>query len=320
MAALRDGLKVWALSEGVNDALLERLGDCRRAADGMRAGVGVLVVGAARSEAGALLARGADRVCFVASTIGLESRVSTAEALLREHGAGLVMADGDCGGREWAARLAARLGCALVSPALGVTPRGGMLEVSGLDGTGRFMRSVRVAAGETVLVTLRAGVGETVEAAPSRSGELIEMTAIERPEPVRRVRLVPADPAVADIRHAERLVAGGRGVGGKDQFDTLRRFAARIGAGVAASRMAVDMGWIGQERQVGQTGKTVAPDLYIACGISGASHHLEGISGARHVVAINTDPEAPIFRVAHLGLVADLHEVLERAAAGVTEA
>ena len=74
--------------------------------------------------------------------------------------------------------------------------------------------------------------------------------------------------------------------------------------------MAVDLGWIEHERQVGQTGRTVEPELYLACGISGASHHLEGMSASRHIVAINTDPEAPVFRVAHLGLVADLYAVL----------
>ena len=82
-------------------------------------------------------------------------------------------------------------------------------------------------------------------------------------------------------------------------------------AGVAASRMAVDQGWIERERQVGQTGKTVRPELYLACGISGASHHREGMADSRHIIAINIDPAAPIFQIAHLGLVADWHETLQ---------
>jgi electron transfer flavoprotein alpha subunit len=312
----RADLKVWVLGEGVDDALLERLGDCRRAADSLRTGVGVLVAGAARAQAETLVARGADQVRFIPSTPGLQSRLDIAAALIREHAARLVMAGGDCAGREWGARLAARLGCRLVSPALLLCERGGELEVTALDTTGRLARAVRIAARETVVVTLRAGVGEAVEADSSRTGEVIETDCPDGPEPVRRLRLIPADPATVDIRHAARLVAGGRGVGGRKGFDLLRGFAARIGAGVAASRMAVDLGWIEPERQVGQTGKTVAPDLYVACGISGASHHLEGMSAARRIVAINTDPEAPIFKVAHLGLVADLHQVLARVGAG----
>ena len=106
-------------------------------------------------------------------------------------------------------------------------------------------------------------------------------------------------------------MAGGRGHGGADGFTRLRRLADRLHAGIAASRVAVDLGWIERERQVGQTGRTVAPELYLACGISGASHHLAGVAEARHIIAINTDPEAPILRVAHLGLVGDLYAVLE---------
>ena len=112
------------------------------------------------------------------------------------------------------------------------------------------------------------------------------------------------------MRTVDRIVAGGRGLDGPDGFTLLGRFAKYLGASIAASRVAVDLGWIGSERQVGQSGKTVNPELYVACGISGASHHLAGMTGAKHIVAINRDPRAPIFDVAHLALVADLHQVL----------
>jgi electron transfer flavoprotein alpha subunit len=317
-ARARD-LKVWAIGAGVDEALLERLGDARQAADALGCGAGVFVTGAGRSEALRLIACGADRVCHVVTPLPAESTAATAEAILRGRGARLVLACGDCEGREGAARLAARLGWRLVSPALSVRVLGeaGALEVTELERGGRLARQVRVAPGEGVVVTLRAGVAEARRADPERTGEVEEVEPVERPARVRRLRLVPADPATVDIRYAARLVAGGRGVGGREGFERLRRFADRIGAGVAASRMAVDSGWVGHERQVGQTGKSVAPDLYIACGISGASHHLDGLAGAGKIVAINTDPEAPIFKAAHLGLVADLFSVLERAEAGL---
>ena len=172
-------------------------------------------------------------------------------------------------------------------------------------------RVIVVPPEETAIVTLRAGVAEPLPNDAARQGSIRPVTPAERREPVVHTEILPASPATVDIRHAARLIAGGRGLGGKEGFARLRDFADRIGAGVAASRMAVDLGWIGSERQVGQTGKTVAPKLYIACGISGASHHLEGMSQAEHIVAINTDAEAPIFKIAHLGLVADLYEILE---------
>jgi electron transfer flavoprotein alpha subunit len=312
-------LQVWILGNGVDGALLERAGDARRAADQLGTGVGALVLGVEAHTAEVLLAHGADRVCMLATQLGLQSAVATTAAGLGAYNPRLVFACGDCWGREWAALLAVRQGWRLVSPALMVQVRNCAVEVTGLDRSGRLARNIRVGPEDTVVLTLRPGVAEALRADPARRGEMVQIDAVHQPEPVTSLQTLPADPATVDIRYAERLVAGGRGLGHKHGFDTLRRFAGKLGAGVAASRMAVDLGWIESERQVGQTGKTVTPTLYIACGISGASHHLDGMSGAEHIVAINTDPEAPIFKVAHLGLVADLFEVLTRAEAGMAE-
>jgi electron transfer flavoprotein alpha subunit len=312
-------LKVWAIGNGVDEAMLERVGDARRVADQLGTSVGALIVGTEAREAEQLIAHGADTVYGVAPQLGTLSAVATAAATLMQHNARLAFAAGDCRGREWAALLAVRLGWKLVSPALMVQVRDGRLEVTGLDHSGLLARRIRLGRDDAVVLTIRPGVAEALKADPARQGELVQMEAVSRPERVTSLETMPADPARADIRYAERLVAGGRGVGSREGFETLRRFADKIGAGVAASRMAVDLGWIERERQVGQTGKTVCPNLYLACGISGASHHLDGMSGAKHIVAINTDPNAPIFKVAHLGLVADLHEVLARAEEGITD-
>jgi electron transfer flavoprotein alpha subunit len=191
------------------------------------------------------------------------------------------------------------------------TQAGGGMLLTALDASGKLARRQPIGPNEPVVVTLRPGIGETPAADVSRSGIVETIDVQTEHEPVVEQKHLPADHSTADIRHLRRLVAGGRGLGSRDGFDRLRRIAQRLEAGIAASRAAVDAGWIEHDRQVGQTGKTVKPDLYIACGISGASHHLEGMSDSGHIVSINSDPDAPIHKNAHLALVADLYDVLD---------
>ncbi len=329
MSAPVESCRTWVIDHRVDAATYERLGDARQLADARSESVGALIVGACRDPE-ALIAAGADWVKIVepvgsagrVARCGPAGRTASAEAILAPLRPRVVLASGSPDGREWAARLAVRRGWRLVSPALQASlDRDGRLAVTALSACGRYSRKAMIGPEETAVLTLKPGVAEAMSPDPDRSAAVERIGSLEVGEEAVRVeREIPADPSEVDIRHADRIVAGGRGLGGADGFQRLARVARLLKAAVAASRVAVDHGWIDRERQVGQTGKTVAPALYLACGISGASHHLAGIAAARHVVAINTDPNAPIFKAAHLALVADLHEVLSQVEAQLAAA
>jgi electron transfer flavoprotein alpha subunit len=162
------------------------------------------------------------------------------------------------------------------------------------------------------MATVRSNVFKKEKVGESETGEVVDV-AVDLSgvrERMKRVESVVEEVNTVDLKAAEFIVSGGRGIGDPKNFDKIRSLAATLGGAVGASRATVDAGWISHHHQVGQTGKTVCPLVYIACGISGAIQHLAGMQSADLIIAINKDPDAPIFDVADFGLVGDLHEIV----------
>lgn len=223
----------------------------------------------------------------------------------------------DALGAELGPRVAWRLQAASIPDVVGVRrdPEGALLWIRPMYG-GKALAAVRSHRPVTV-VTVRP---RAFSAQPVRSGdpspEGIQTVSLE--EAVRTVSRVRGlehrkqEAAGPRLEEARVVVGGGRGIGGEEGFRVLEDLARLLGGAVGASRAAVDAGWVPGHLQIGQTGKKIAPELYLAVGISGASQHLAGVSGARHIVAINTDPEAPIFKAAEVGVVGDWKEIVPR--------
>jgi electron transfer flavoprotein alpha subunit len=225
----------------------------------------------------------------------------------------VILLQGDARGEEVAAFLAERLRTAWVPDALSLSvTRSDTLEITATLPGGKLSRVYRAAADRPTVVTMRAGVPEPRKLdrpAPLDVRTIdVDLTAV--PQLTTVEKFLPADPKSVDIVFAQRIVSAGRGTGGPDGIRLVSELADALGASLGASRMVVDLGWAKPERQVGQTGKTVRPQLYVACGISGASHHLAGMRESKHIVAINPDRDAPIHDVAHLSLHGDLHQVI----------
>ena len=161
------------------------------------------------------------------------------------------------------------------------------------------------------MVTVREGVMKMDNPDPTRKGKVVKVKpALSDVETVVKVlERVRADKEV-DLKGAQIIVAGGYGVGSKENFSLIYKLAEALGGEVGASRAAVDAGWIDHDHQVGQTGVTVRPRLYIACGISGSIQHVAGMKESKKIIAINTDPGAPIFSTAHYAIVGDLNTVI----------
>ena len=210
-------------------------------------------------------------------------------------------------GKDVAPRVAALLGVAQVSELMSVESAHTFKRPMY---AGNAIVTVEADPAQTVVATVR--TASWPAAGKAGSSAPIEVRSFEAalPTNTRFVELKQARSDRPDLQSASKVVSGGRGVGSKENFDIIYKFADRIGAAVGASRAAVDAGYCPNEMQVGQTGKIIAPELYMAIGISGAIQHLTGIKDTGTIVAINKDGEAPIFEVADFGLVGDLFKII----------
>ena len=244
-------------------------------------------------------------------------------ALVEKYGPTSVLIGATNNGRDLGPRVACRLKTGLTADctSLDIDAESGNVAWTRPAFGGNLMATILCPDHRPQMGTVRPGVFKKAEPA-AFAGEVIREDISVAAELIRTqvVEVIKEVGENVDLEGAEIIVTGGRGVGGPEGFETIKLLADALGATVGASRAAVDSGWISHAHQVGQTGKTVGPKLYIACGVSGAIQHVAGMSGSEVIVAINKDPDAPIFDIADYGLVGNLFEVLPVLAAEIKKA
>lgn len=296
----------------------EMMGQGRRIADDLGTTLTACVLGHnVDGIAQQAIAYGADRVFVIdAPALGAyrtEPYATQLSRLVREYKPEIFLLGASARGRDLAGAIATQVHTGLTADCTGLD----------IDPETRLLRQTRPAFGGNIMATIicpnyrpqmatvRHRVFEMPEPDPSRQGQVVKVPAtVKEDEIAAKVVDFIIEEGEVNLADAKIIVSGGRGVKGPEGFAPVRELAEALGGAVGASRAAVDAGWIPYAHQVGQTGRTVRPDLYIACGISGAIQHLAGMSTAKVIVAINKDPEAPIFKVADYGVVGDLFQIL----------
>lgn len=245
------------------------------------------------------------------STDGYAAVVADA---LRAESPGVVLIGSTAQGRDLAPRVAARLGAAIITDCATLGWRDGALVATRPMYTRKAIGTMRAAGSGSHIAVVLPAMYAVPEADPQRRAEVrpwpvrLDKAAIRTS--LREIKTVRRE--TVPLIEADIIISGGRGMKGPEHFALLDALARALGAAVGSSRPPVDSGWVPHDYEIGQTGKTVSPQVYIACGISGAPQHLAGMSGSKYIVAINKDPNAPIFQLADLGIVGDVFEILPK--------
>ena len=294
---------------------LEVVSEARRLAGGLGATVSTVVIGpGSASLAGELASYGADRVvAFEDAALGAYSTEAYARALaqaISEAKPAAVLVPFTAMGKDLAPRVAAKVGAGLASDCVELEAKGGRLVARRPMYAGKAYATVEW-AGEPQMATLRANVFPLGQPDPARQPEVVK-GSVDASSRAKVTAVSATAQGKVQLSEAQVIVSGGRGLKGPEHFPLVEALAEAMGAAVGASRAVVDAGWVDHQMQVGQTGKTVSPTLYVACGISGAIQHLAGMSSSKCIVAVNKDADAPIFKVADYGILGDVFEVLPK--------
>ncbi len=314
---------IWIFAEARHGVIapvaFELLGIGRKLADQRGVELSAVLFGSGiRDRAADLIASGADTVLVADHPELTQYREDVfgrvLEQLINEHKPEVVLAGATAIGRSVVPQVATVMGAGLTADCTGLSIReeDGMLLQTRPAFGGNIMATIECPHSRPQMATVRPNVMAPAEVDPARSGKVVE---VELNDDLLSSRVEVLETVISageqvNIQEIEVLIAGGRGVESEKGFDLIQQLAAELNGAVAASRAAVDAGWISYPHQVGQTGKTVCPKLYIACGISGAIQHAVGMQSAETVVAINRDENAPIFDIATYGLVGDLFEIV----------
>lgn len=298
----------------------ELIGKARELADDLgQEVVAVLMGSGVEAVAGDLAKAGADKVVVVDDSMlaeyVTEPYTKAVTAVIKAQDPEIVIFGASSIGRDLAPRVSARIHTGLTADCtkLEIDPETKLLNMTRPAFGGNIMATIICANHRPQMATVRPGVMQAL-ADCDKVGTVekfdVEFTAEDMN--VEICEVVKTEKKSVDITEAKILVSGGRGLGGPEGFEPLRELAKVLGGEVSSSRAAVDAGWIDRDRQVGQTGKTVRPDLYIACGISGAIQHAAGMEESEFIVAINKEESAPIFNICDLGIVGDLNKIVPK--------
>jgi electron transfer flavoprotein alpha subunit len=317
---------VWVFAEQreghVQEVAFELLGKGKELAEKLNEKVTAVLIGeeiiAAQAEE--LIYQGADCVLLITAAQLKDYLTAPYATILSDmigrHKPEIVLIGATTVGRDLASRIAARLKTGLTADCTGLdveVAERKLLQTRPAFG-GNIMATICSANHRPQMATVRPKVMKKLKRDARRRGEVIKEEYKLRADDlkVKLLDIIKDNTVKVNLTEAEIIVSGGRGLGDAKNFALIEEFAKLLGGAVGASRATVDAGWISSHHQVGQTGKTVCPKIYIACGISGAIQHLAGMSSSDTIIAINKDPDAPIFKVCNYGLVGDLFEVIPK--------
>lgn len=324
MGKFEEYKNVWVFIETFDDETknvgLELLGQAKKLAGKLKEKVGAVVIGADCSKpAKAAAEYGADEVYVVENpnykNFNAETHAYILTALIEKYKPSAILIGATNNGRDLGSRVAVRIHTGLTADCteLDIDEESGNVAYTRPAFGGNLMATILCADTRPQMGTVRPGAFKKEEPDPGHKAKVIREEIVVPTEIIltELLKFTPFE-SVGGVKleDAEIIVSGGRGLGKAENFKLIEDLAAAMGGAVGASRAAVDAGWMPHQQQVGQTGKTVMPKIYVAVGISGAIQHIAGMGSSEYIIAINKDPEAPIFNVADVGIVGDLFEVV----------